>query len=132
MSKRFFRSATHNTGTNFYNIAAQQLLAQHSFQYHANHIYRENGTKEIIDRVINGPTRHVLEKSLSNEWGQLSQGNENGVSHTDTIDLIHKHEVPQDIDVTYATFVMDHKPLKTEDYRVVITVCGNRLSYKED
>ena len=102
------------------------------FQYHANHIYRDNGTKETIDSVINGPSRHVWEKSLSNEWGRLAEGNTSGVRHTDTIHCVHKHEVPRDRDVTYATFVLDYRPLKTEEYRVRITFGGNRLTYEED
>ena len=122
----------HNKGTNFRNLAAKQLLAQHLFQANANHIYRENGTKESIDSLLNGPTRHVWVRSLSNEWGRLAQGNDGGVQHTYTIDFIHKHEVPVDRDVTYATFVLDHRPLKTEEYRVRITVGGNRLSYDND
>ena len=60
--------------------------------------------KKTIDNVINGPTQHVWEKSLSNEWGRLAQGNASRVRHTDTIDFVHKHEVPRDIDVTYPTF----------------------------
>ena len=74
----------------------------------------------------------MWKQSLNNEWGRLAQGNTNGVRHTDTIDFIHKHEVPKDRDVTYATFVLDHRPLKTEEYRVRITVCGNRLYYEKD
>ena len=49
----------------------------------------------------------------------------------DTIDFINKHEIPKDKDITYATFVLDHRPLKTEEYRVRTTVGGNRLSYEE-
>ena len=88
--------------------------------------------KETINSVISDPTRHVWEKSLSNEWGWLAQGNENGVRHTDTIDFIHKHEVPQDRDFTYTLFGLDHIPLKTEECRVRTTVGGNILSYEED
>ena len=62
----------------------------------------------------------------------MAQGNTNGVRHTNTIDFVHKHEVPGDRDVTYATFVLDHRPLKTEEYRDRITVGVNMLSYEED
>ena len=82
--------------------------------------------------MFQGSTQHVWVKSISNEWGRLAQGNDNGVSSTDTIDFIHKHEVPQDRDIIYATFVLDHVPLKTEMHRVRITVGGNRLSYMDD
>ena len=66
---------------------------------------------------------------FSNEWGHLAQRNASGVRHTDTIDFSHKHEVPRDRDVTYATFLGDHK---IEEYRIRITVGGNMLSYEED
>ena len=54
------------------------------------------------------------------------------VSYTDTIDFIHKHEVPNGRDVTYATYVLDYRPLKSEPYRERITVSGDRLTYDND
>ena len=101
LPKRCLRPSTSNIGTNIRHRAAEQLLDQHLFQYNANHIYRENSTKEKINSVIHGPTRHVWENFFSNEWGRLLQGNTSGVRHTDTIDFVHKHEVPRDRDVTY-------------------------------
>ena len=52
--------------------------------------------------------------SLSNKWGRLVQGNDSDIAATDTLYFIHKHEVPNDRDVTYATFVLDHGPHKTK------------------
>ena len=43
--------------------------------------------------------------ALSNGWGRLAQGKNNGVSYTDTIEFIHFNQVPVDCDVTYASFV---------------------------
>ena len=54
------------------------------------------------------------------------------VSYTDTINFIPKHEVPNGKDVTYATYVLDYRPLKSEPYRVKITVDGDRLTYDND
>ena len=82
--------------------------------------------------MLKGPTCNVWVKSLSNEWGWLAQGNDNGVSHIDTIYFIQRHEVLTNRDIIHATFVLDHIPLKTEEYRIRITVGGNRLSYAED
>ena len=56
--------------------------------------------------------------------GGLTQGNIHGVTSTDTIDFIHKYEVPDGKRVTYATYVVDYRPLKNEQYRVRITVGG--------
>ena len=73
-----------------------------------------------------------MTRSLSNEWGRLAQGNKYGVQSTDTIDFIFKHEVPTGCRVTYATYVVDYRPLKDEPYRVRITVGGDRLVYLDD
>ena len=94
-TKSTLRSATHKLGTNFKDLASRLLVAQHMFQHKACHIFRPNGTKETIDSMLQGPLRAVWEKSLSNEWGRLAQGNKYGVRSTDTIDFVHKHEVPK-------------------------------------
>jgi hypothetical protein len=124
--------ATHSQGTNFKNIASRVLVAQHIFQYKAAHIFRPNGTKETIDSMLSGPSKDIWEKSLSNEWGRLAQGNKHGVRSTDTIEFIHQHDVPSGRDVTYASFILDHRPLKTETHRIRITVGGDRLTYDDD
>ena len=51
---------------------------------------------------------------------------------TDTIDFIHQHEVPPDKKVTYGNFICDYRPLKTEPYRVRLTVGGDKLPYDDD
>ena len=79
-----------------------------------------------------GSNREICKRSLSNEWGQLAQGNDNEVVATDTIDFITQQEVPRGRDVTYATFVLDYRPLKTEPHQVRITVGGDRLTYAAD
>ena len=71
-------------------------------------------------------------KALSNEFGRLAQGNDAGVRHTDTIDFIKKSEVPKGRDVTYASFVYDHRPLKSEPWRVRLVVGGDKLRYEHD
>ena len=82
--------------------------------------------------MLTGPLREIWENILSNEWGRLAQGNKHGVKATDTIEFIHKHEVPEGRDIYYATYVLDYRPLKGEPCRVRITVGGNRLSYEGD
>ena len=63
-SKTCIHTSTSCRGTNFRHLASQQLLAQHLFQYHANHIYRDNGTKELIDSILKDPTRHVRNATM--------------------------------------------------------------------
>ena len=70
--------------------------------------------------------------ALSNEWGRLAKGNDHGVQATDTIDFISSTNVPSNRDVTYSSFVCDHRPLKSEPWRVQIVVGGDKLTYSND
>ena len=79
-----------------------------------NHIYREDGRKETMASLLRGPEKARWSKALSNEIGRLAQGNKYGVKATDTIEFIKKEDVPNGRAVTYASFVCDHRPLKTE------------------
>ena len=45
------------------------------------------------------------------------------------MEFIHFKEKPQDCKVTYANFVCDYRPLKTEKFRVRMTVGGDKLEY---
>jgi len=64
-----------------------------------NHIYNEKtGKRETIDSLLNSPTRDVWIRALSNEWGRLAQGNNEGVIYQDAIDFIAKNNG----DITYA------------------------------
>ena len=130
---RLPRGSRHRHGTPFRHLATRFLTAQHVFAApSANHIYDANGKKETIDSLLRGKDKDVWIKSLSNEFGRLAQGNKHGVRSTNTIDFIHKHEVPSGRDITYASFVCDYRPLKSEPYRVRIVVGGDKLSYPSD
>ena len=96
------------------------------------HIFDINGKRISIDRLLDGEDKAIWTRSLSNEWGRLASGNDYGVKGTDTINFITKSEVEKDRDVTYATFVCDIKPHKTETHRIRITVGGDRLDCPED
>ena len=62
----------------------------------------------------------------------MSQGNNNGMQGTKKIEFIYRQDVPAGRDVTYATFVIDYRPLKTEPHQVHITVGGDKLTYASD
>ena len=51
-----------------------------------------------------------------------------GVTATDTIEFVVHSAVPTGRDITYATFVCDHRPLKTEKWRVRLVVGGDKLT----
>ena len=73
----------------------------------ANHIYNSVGKKQSLDDLlVQNPQR--WNRALSNEWGRLSNGNDNGVEYTNTIEFIAHNEVPSNKKVTYASFVCNH------------------------
>ena len=82
--------------------------------------------------MLQGSDRDIWMRSLSNEWGRSARGNKHGVQHTNTIEFISKNDVPNNRDVTHASFVLDCRPLKTEPYRVRIVVGGDRSSHPLD
>ena len=109
----------------------QHLTAQHIFQPRVNHIFAADGKRQTIDGILNSIDKAIWTKILSNEWGRLAQGNIHGVTSTDTLEFIFKDDVPTGRRVTYATYVLDYRPLKGEPYRVRITVGGDRLTYSD-
>jgi hypothetical protein len=116
---------------NYPQPSLQHLQAVQTFTHHANHIYTDQGKKEMIDTLLNGTNGPTWITSLSNEFGRLSQGHDSVIG-TDTIDYIHLSEVPSDNKVTYGNFICDYRPLKSEPYRVRLTVGGDKLPYDDD
>ena len=104
----------------------------HLTNHLANHIFDASGKKQTLDSLLQGPTKTVWQRSASNEFGRLAQGNLHGVKGTNTIQFINKHDLPPNAKATYASFVCDYKPFKAEKHRVRMVVGGNRLDYHED
>ena len=55
-----------------------------------------------------------------------------GIKGTNTLKFISKRDVPSTKAVTYGSFVCDHRPLKTEKWRVRLVVGGDKLEYASD
>lgn len=123
-----------NTKEHKYNLCSKPHLIQHTYSqfndydiaeyifdphFFVNHIYKADGTKETIDTLLQGSDSNIWKKSLSNDWGRLAQENDYGVKGTDTIQFIHKRDVPHDKKVTYASFVCNYRPLKDENTEYV-------------
>ena len=122
-------------GTNFrqhslFCLTVLPQLSQPKFQ--ANHIFDDNGVKQTIDKLLKGKDQKIWWKALGNEFGRLAQGIGDRVISNDTLDFICKSEVPANKKVTYGNFVCDYRPLKSEPYRVRLTVGGDRLEYESD
>jgi hypothetical protein len=97
-----------------------------------NHIYDDNGKKQTLEKLLNGPKPTRWRQALSNELGRLTQGNDAGVIHQDAMDFIFHNEIPNNAQVTYANFVCDYRPLKDEPWRVRLVVGGDKLTYEFD
>ena len=87
------------------------------------HMYDETGSKESLDSLLDGTTAHVWGQSLSNELARIAQGL-GDIKGNDVVDYILKSEVPADRIVTYANFICDYRPLKSDPHRVRLTVGG--------
>ena len=120
-------------GTNFRQYAVQHLQAEQMFTMPTcNHVYNDSGKKETIDSLLKGKMGDTWSIALSNELGRLAQGVEDRVIGTDTIDFIPKNKVPHNKKVTYANFICDYRPLKSEPHRVRLTVGGDKLDCEYD
>ena len=80
-----------------------------------------------MDNLLKGKMKPTRKIGLSNEIGKLEQGFGDRVAGTDTIDFIHKSEVPANKKFTYANFICNYLPLKTEPHRACLIVVGDNL-----
>ena len=110
---------------------AAQFLAADKWAHKICHIYNEEGHTESIDSLLRGSSAATWKQSLSNELGRLAQGIGN-LKGNDAMDFISIKEVPRDRKITYANMVCDYRPLKSDPYRVRLTVGGDRLQYDDD
>ena len=122
--------------SHFNNYAMQHVtstapLQEDPFALHANHIFDANGKKENIDSLLSGPDSIIWNKSVSNEFGRLAQGNDAGFIGTNTIHFIHKSEILIGKVVIYGNFICDIRPLKSEKYRTRLTVGGYDCRIKQ-
>ena len=82
-------------------------------QEKALHIFEE-GTRLSLDKLMKKDSIWIT--SLSNELGRVMKGAGNRIKGTDTMEFIAKDQVPKHKKVTYANFVCDYRPLKTEKH----------------
>ena len=96
-----------------------------------NHMYDDTtGRKQSLDTLLKKKLK-IWGTALSNELGRLAQGVRD-IEGNNVIDFIPYNEVPQDRLVTYSNMVCDIRLLKTEKFRVRLTVGGDRLQYPDD
>ena len=97
-----------------------------------------SGKAETIDSLRRGPDSKIWNKSLSNELARCAQGlnkhrkTSDRIIGNNTIFFIKPHQVPDGRKVTYANFVCTMRPNKAEEYRIRMTVGGDKLDAFQD
>ena len=72
-------------------------------------------------------------RGLDNELGRLALGfKPDNIKGTETLRFVKKKTIPHHWKVTYANFVCDFRPLKTEQHRVCMTVGWDKLDYPHE
>ena len=101
----------------------------------ANAVTDPNTGKQLeYKQLINHPDnnlRRTWQRSSANEFGRLAQGVRGQINGTDTIKFLHHHEMPTNRRPTYARFVCEIRPQKTEQERTRLTVGGNLIDYPD-
>ena len=83
-----------------------------------------------MDKLLKSDSHKIWEIALSNELGQLAQGVRQ-VNGNEIINFIPYTDVPKEKLVAYANMVCDVRPLKTEKFRLRLTVQGDCLQYPD-
>ena len=75
-----------------------------------------------MDKLINGEQKDLWTQIMSNELVRLAQVNGAVVKANDCVDVINHKDSPNDINMNYANFVCDYRPLKSDQYRIRLVV----------
>jgi hypothetical protein len=97
------------------------------------------GKQESLTKLLRGPDATTWSRSSANEWGRLlefgiglARPASERITGTGTIFFVHKDDVPADRHVSYANYVCNIRPQKTETHRVRMTAGGDQLDYPGD
>ena len=108
-----------------------QLMQSQRVEQLLNHIYDQKGTRQPLNILLKGSMARIWELSVAREIDRLAKGIFN-IKGNDAIEFIQKSEVPHNETVTYVNMVYDSRLLKSNQYRVRLTVGGDRLEYYND
>ena len=78
------------------------------------HLYKKLGKKETINTLLAGPHNSTWWTALANDLGRLTNGVHGCVCATNTIRFILQSDIPSDRHITYANFICDYRPHKSE------------------
>jgi hypothetical protein len=126
-------------------IAYEQLSQTATRDRYTHHIAALSTTPPVtgkqgsLTKFLLGPNTKIWKRSTVNEWGRLlehgigkDRPKSDQVNATGTIFFTNKSQVPEGRKVTYANFICNIRPQKTETHRVRMTARGNKLDYPDD
>jgi hypothetical protein len=97
------------------------------------------GKQGSIKKLLRGPDATIWEHGLANELGcllshglGLDHSSKDRITGISTVFFIAKSHVPPKRKVTYANFVCNIRPQKTETHRVRMTAGGDKVNYPGD
>ena len=122
----------HHNKTFFSPARNQHHHVTPGIQWFAQHIFDDTGKKLSLDELLKGPKKVIWHQAISNELGRLSMGIPGKIKGTKAMRYIHRKDVPKGKKITYANMVCDYRPLKSEQYRVRLTIGGDKLEYNKD
>ena len=94
----------------------------------------DTGKQLEYKQLISHPNNHLCQTwqhSSANEFGQLAQGVGGHITGTETIKFIQYHEMPKNRRPTYASFMCEVRPEKTEKEQTRLSVGGNLIDYPD-
>ena len=97
------------------------------------------GKQASLTKLLRGPDATMWSRSHANKWGRLLEFGigqncpaSERIAGTGTIFFVKKTDVPANRHVSYANYVCNIRPQKTETHRVRMTAGGDRLDYPGD
>ena len=103
----------------------------------AAHAVLDQETGELLEyrRLLKHPRfKEVWNRSAADEFGRLAQGIGGRIKGTNTMQFVHKKDIPFDRlkDVTYIKFVCTVRTEKKNPNRMRATMGGNLINYPDD
>ena len=124
------KTPTYYTSAALQKLTAQTLTSPWPFHQIMNVMDDASGEMLNYEKLIKNPdTRKVWSRAMCKELGRLSQGFDS-TEGTNTFFFLTRNEIkniPKDKTVTYARIVANHRPQKSDPFRIRLTAGGNLL-----
>ena len=146
--RRQMCQTTHKNQRPNYRQLAQAAVLQDRYQHHIDHLctlaaspqhFTEGSRKQgKINKLVAGPEGPTWTRSLANEFGRLYTGigetipKAERIEGTGTMFFTTKYKILKDRKITYANFICNIRPQKSETHRVRLTSGGDKLEYPGD